>query len=89
MNSAAMASFESAAELPDDDRCDDDRFWEDDNHELCECGRDVGSDVGSDTCGQCGIPLCHMCFETGVGFCSVHPDRHYQPEEHDEIQHPT
>lgn len=54
----------------DDDGSD---YWEDrsiedeqeDWENVCSCGR-----PGNDYCGFCGVPLCHMCFECGAGFCS-------------------
>jgi len=41
---------------------------------TCECGR---NSIG-DSCGQCGMPLCPMCFESGGGFCSKHPDEDFE-----------
>lgn len=41
----------------------------------CRCGQIACREA----CEQCGIPLCSMCFETGAGFCDLHPDENYQP----------
>jgi len=39
---------------------DEDEDWD---SACADCGR-----AGTDHC-ICGAPLCHMCFETGGGFC--------------------
>lgn len=55
---------------------------DDDYPPLCSCGRMSCAEA----CEQCGAPLCPMCFETGAGFCSKHPDDNYQPHEPDETE---
>jgi hypothetical protein len=31
-----------------------------------------------ESCNQCGVPLCPMCFECGAGFCDRHPDERFE-----------
>ncbi len=65
----------------DEDELDDDSEWFDDPDDVepiaCPCGRVSCREA----CEQCGTPLCPMCFETGGGFCSKHPDESYRPDE--------
>jgi len=65
--------FEGGDDDPDDDYPAD----VDDDDPVCACGRAWAGEA----CGQCGAALCPMCFETGAGFCSKHPDEHYRPPE--------
>ena len=56
----------------EDDWPEDDRFLEDpwDIENLCvDCGRQTCAEL----CCECGLPICPMCAETGVGFCSQCP----------------
>lgn len=55
---------------------EDEDEWQHDLHRSCViCGnRTVG-----DSCDQCGLPLCPMHWETGVGFCDTCPTEDYYP----------
>lgn len=65
-------------ELDDEWEADDGwrLFYEEEGEPECQCGRKTAGEG----CEQCGQPLCPMCFETGAGFCSGHPDRDYHPD---------
>jgi len=60
------------SEIDEEDDEEEVNWW--DVFEICECGAHT---IG-ETCGQCGMPLCPMCFECGCGFCSQHPDKNFK-----------
>ena len=55
----------------------DDDWGEDVSDPLNAC-IDCGAEGIGEVCGQCGMPLCVMHAETGAGFCSQHPDKHFR-----------
>lgn len=48
-------------------------YTDEDDPVACSCGRETAGEG----CGQCGEDLCPMCYESGAGFCSKHPDEFY------------
>lgn len=70
---AGLALSEAHEEWGPEDAWDAD----DNTDPSCSCGRET---IG-EGCQQCGSPLCPICFETGAGFCSGHPDKDYHPED--------
>lgn len=58
-----------------DEEEDEEEVTHNDVDRTCECGQRTG---GGNPCGQCGMPLCPMCYEGGGGFCSKHPDEDFE-----------